>query len=202
MNTERTDIGTGFWFSWILASVIGFGVGGAIGYAIILGLNTTPVIVGLGFGAVFGAAGGTMQWLILRRLITGAGWWVLATSGGFALAGIAALVVSMNLGANSLVAGIAFVATFGVFGGIMQWLILRRQGVRADQWLLATLLGLFLGFAMGFSAIVLSPTFNALVMALFGAGFGAGSGAITGAALVRMLRQSDSSDVESMATAH
>jgi hypothetical protein len=55
---------------------------------------------------------------------------------------------------------------------------------------------------MGFSVIVLSPAFNALVMALFGAGFGAGSGALTGAALIRMLRQSHSSDVEGMATAH
>jgi hypothetical protein len=202
MNIERTDVGTGFWLAWILASAIGFGVGGAIGYAIMSVLNSTTVIVGLAFGAVFGAAGGTMQWLILRRQITGAGWWVLATSAAFALAGIAALVVSIDLGGNSLVAGIAFVAMSGVFGGSMQWLILRRQGVRAGQWPLATLLGLFLGFAMGFSVIVLSPTFNALVMALFGAGFGAGSGALTGAALIRMLRQSHSSDVEGMATAH
>jgi hypothetical protein len=34
MNTERTNIGTGFWLQWVLASMLGFAVGAAMGNAV------------------------------------------------------------------------------------------------------------------------------------------------------------------------
>jgi hypothetical protein len=67
MNTERTNIGTGFWLQWVLASMLGFAVGAPIGNAVIDWI----------FTALFGAAGGFMKWLVLRRQIAGAGRWVL-----------------------------------------------------------------------------------------------------------------------------
>ena len=51
----------------MLASMLGFAVGAPIGNAV------TDWI----FTALFGAVGGFMQWLVLRRQIAGAGRWVL-----------------------------------------------------------------------------------------------------------------------------
>jgi len=66
-NTERTNIATGFWLRWVLASMLGFAVGAPIGNA----------VTDWAFTALFGAAGGFMKWLVLRRQIAGAGRWVL-----------------------------------------------------------------------------------------------------------------------------
>ena len=67
MNTERTNIGSGFWLQWVLASMLGFAAGAAMGNA----------VTDWAFTALFGAAGGFMKWLVLRRQIAGAGRWVL-----------------------------------------------------------------------------------------------------------------------------
>jgi len=67
MHTEPTNIGNGFWLQWVLASMLGFAVGAPIGNAVIDWI----------FTALFGAAGGFMKWLVLRRQIAGAGRWVL-----------------------------------------------------------------------------------------------------------------------------
>lgn len=100
MNTERTNIGTGFWLQWVLASMLGFAVGAAMGNAVAnsippmtctqsssdslidrltnfpcilqtLDLDLALIVV------ILGLAGGFMQWLVIRRRIAGAGWWVL-----------------------------------------------------------------------------------------------------------------------------
>ena len=84
MNTERTNIGTGFWLQWVLASMLGFAAGAAMGNA----------VTDWAFTALFGAVGGFMQWLVLRRQIAAAGWWVLASTLGFAIAPIAGVMAS------------------------------------------------------------------------------------------------------------
>ena len=40
MNTERTNIGTGFWLQWVLASILGFAVGAAMGNAVAESITT------------------------------------------------------------------------------------------------------------------------------------------------------------------
>jgi hypothetical protein len=86
-------------------------------------------------------------------------------------------------------------------GGILQWLILRRRVPRARWWLLANLLGsLVAAIALPIvAALGDADNWGPGVLA-FGLVFGAGNGAITGAALIWLLRQSPSSDVESLAT--
>ena len=60
-NTERTQVGWGFWLWWVLASAVGF--------------------------AVVRAGVGIAQWFVLRRHVSRAGWWVLASTVGYAVAG-------------------------------------------------------------------------------------------------------------------
>jgi hypothetical protein len=95
------------------------------------------------------------------------------------------------------------VAVFGVVGGILQWLILRRNVPRAGWWLLANLLGSLVGAIGPFAAVSISETGNwGLALMAFGVMFGAANGAITGAALVWLLRQSPSGEMQRMAAAH
>jgi hypothetical protein len=148
-----------------------------------------------------GATGGYFQWVVLRERIAGAGLWGLASALGFGLA-IGALIAP-STDETFAVAGLLMAAIFGVSSGILQWLILRRKVQRAGWWLLANLLGSWVG-AIG--APVAGVIFDAgnwgLGVLTFGLVFGAGNGAITGAALLWLLRQSSSSDVESLAAAH
>lgn len=61
MNTNQNNVGGGLWLAWVLASAIVFDLFRADEF------NTA---IGSAFGLMFGAAGGSMQWLILRRQIT------------------------------------------------------------------------------------------------------------------------------------
>jgi len=187
MNTERTNIGTGFWLQWVLAGMLGFAVGAAMGNAV------TDLI----FTALFGVAGGFTQWLVLRHRILGAGWWVLASTLGFAIApivaiaGVMAVSQIMSLDGNPLAAPILLGVLSGVLSAIFPWLILRRQFAQAGWWIPAHLLGSLAGGAMGIVAFhtVALIGFYQFVWAAAGAMFGAGLGAITGITLVWLLRQ-------------
>jgi hypothetical protein len=188
MNTERTNIGTGFWLQWVLASMLGFAAGAVMGNA----------VTDWAFTALFGAVGGFMQWLVLRRQIAAAGWWVLASTLGFAIAPIAAIAgvmamsQVMSLDGNPMAAPILLGVLFGILSGILPWLVLRRQVARAGWWVPAHLLGSLVGGAMGIVAFLAMALigFYQFPWAAAGAMFGAGLGAITGITLDRLLRQS------------
>ena len=176
-----------FLLQWMLASILGFAVGAALGNAV------TDLI----FTALFGAVGGFMQWLVLRRQIAGAGWWVLASTLGFAvapmaaIAGVMALSQVMRLDGNPLAAPILLGVLFGLLSAIMPWLVLRRQLARAGWWVPAHLLGSLVGGALGIVTFhaVSAIGYYQLCWAGAGAMFGAGLGAVTGITLVWLLRQ-------------
>ena len=187
MNTERTNIGTGFWLQWVLASMLGFAAGAVMGNA----------VTDWAFTALFGAVGGFMQWLVLRRQIAAAGWWVLASTLGFAIAPIAAIAgvmamsQVMSLDGNPMASPILLGVLFGILSGILPWLVLRRQVARAGWWVPAHLLGSLVGGAMGIVAfhVMALIGFYQFPWAAAGAMFGAGLGAITGITLDWLLRQ-------------
>lgn len=199
MQTRNTKIGWSIWFQWFLASIFGYGIGAAIGNAIAVsmpppacadlwcilpGLDLTLLVV------VPGLAGGFMQWLILRRYIAKAGWWILANALGFPIALLIAVGAGMSLGGDSLAAPILMGVVFGALSGIMFWLILRRRVARASWWVPAHLLGSLAGGALGivvFHSVGLIG-FYQFTWAAAGAMFGAGLGAVTGSALVWLLR--------------
>src|SRR3990172_6203045 len=135
MKLQYTPVGWRFWLQWMLASILGFAVGAAMANAV------TDLI----FTALFGAVGGFMQWLVLRRQIAGAGWWVLASTLGFAIApiaaiaGVMAIAQVMSLDGNPMAAPILLGVLFGVLSAIFPWLILRRQFAQAGWWIPAHL---------------------------------------------------------------
>jgi hypothetical protein len=63
---------------WVLASIVGFAIGKAIGDQITQGVSG-PIGAALA-GAAIGAALGVAQWLVLRRKVAQAGWWVVGTT--------------------------------------------------------------------------------------------------------------------------
>ena len=187
MKPQYAFVGSRFLLHWMLASILGFAVGAAIGNA----------VTDWAFTALFGAAGGFMQWLVLRRQIAGAGWWVLASTLGFAIAplagiaGVMAMSQVMSLDGNPMAAPMLLGVVFGVVGGILPWLVLRRQLARAGWWVPAHLLGSLVGGALGivtFHAVSAIGYYD-FSWAMSGAMFGAGFGAVTGITLVWLLRQ-------------
>jgi len=114
---------------WTLISTLGWGVGGGlIGTSFVKSLNNVGGIEEAVMVAIIGSTvAGIMQWVLLRRQFSRAGWWIMTSILPWPLAGI---VVSlfMDIVSNlfiSLVVG-------GVFGSIV-WSIL--TGV-AFVWLL------------------------------------------------------------------
>jgi hypothetical protein len=210
MNTNQNIVGWGFWLAWVLASIMGFGMGSLLGmsvsYALLSGLGITDefgVAHLIMFGTVLGVTSGFLQWVVLREKVARAGRWVLAGTLGFVIAG--GILGAIGINENYITAGFLFAAVFGVAGGIMQWLVLRQQIVRAGLWILASIFGSLVG-AIGVPAAeaisAIAPDNYSLSTIVFGVLLGAGLGAIPGAVLVWLLRQSQSRNIEGLATAH
>jgi hypothetical protein len=86
---------------WILASAVGWAGGWWIVFAV------APQEIGVLTEPLLGAAMGTLQWLVLRRTLRQAGWWIVVSALGWtvALTGLTGqLVVGAVVGA---VTGIA-----------------------------------------------------------------------------------------------
>ena len=204
MNTERTNVGTSFLVQWVLTSIVGFAIGAWMGFGVAysqfdrVGFDAT---MGITAGLMMGAIGGCLQWLVLREKVARAGPWVLASALGLA-------VTLGTLGAISIfenyvltMVGILFAVVFGITGGVLQSLVLRRAGIpRAGLWVLASLCGSLVA-VIGFP-ISSAIGENALSLIVFGLLLGAGLGAIPGVMLVWLLRHSPSSDIEDLAMAH
>ena len=91
MKVKRSQVGRGFWLQWVLASTVGMLVGMVI--AVVLAVFSEILFGGLGdlpfelaWGIGLGIGVGLLQWLVLRRRVSGVGWWVLASAaGGFGI---------------------------------------------------------------------------------------------------------------------
>jgi hypothetical protein len=183
------------WLAWVLASTVGSAVGltvsstvgayvgGTVFWAVIgaVGAYVGLAVLWATIGATFGATFGAMQWPVLRRRIPKAGWWVLATTVGGAVATTVGGAVGGAVGVA--VTEAEAVAVGGAVGGAMQWLVLRRRISRAGWWVLASTVGWAVGVA------VYEAVLGAVVGAVLGGVVGAVYGAITGGALVWLLRR-------------
>ncbi len=153
MPAERRRIGWRLWLWWVLATgvgwVLGLAAGLAVGFA--LGGTVSGIASQSAFGAVLGASIGMLQWVVLRRLISRAGFWVLATAAGmglgFALISAVTLQASAALGGGPLY-GLVNGVLVGTLVGAMQWLVIRSQISRAGWWVFASALGAGVGFAL------------------------------------------------------
>lgn len=148
-NTQRTQVGLGFWLGWLLASTVVMALGVTVG--------GVAIFLGAAFGGVFGTLLGFAQRLVLRRQVSWSGRWVLfSTRGGaasFALA-VAIIIIFapyqsggtfMSLGSfesefwPATVLGIVIV--IGAALGIGQRFVLRREVSRSGLWVLASAAG-------------------------------------------------------------
>ncbi len=197
MTVEDNRVGWRFWLWWVLASTVGWLLGFLVGF--IGGHAVEEILPSYGnaaIGAGLGAGVGIMQWLILRRQVSRAGWWVLASIVGLAVAPVVGTAVALAGGYSItpesfgvLVGWIVVAAVGGAMAGIMQWLILRRQVSRAGWWVLASTVGWGVSVAVweGVAALGRAMGFFPFAVALVGGGVGLGS--ITGIMLIWLLRQ-------------
>jgi hypothetical protein len=123
---------------WVWASVAGGTVGGVLALAVgeVVGEASgfeVAVVVG---GAALGASLGIAQWLVLRRHLPQAGWWILASSVGlglgFAMGRVLGGLVAQAVGeALAEVFGTVTLATLllvgygAITGGALVWLLRR-----------------------------------------------------------------------------
>ncbi len=170
--------GWGLGLSWVLACTVAWGVGGTVGVA--LGRPGDIIVAGYVAVVLGGILAGVLQWLVLRPLVAGAHWWVLASIVAVALVGVVVFGVGL---VNVDVGWVVGVALFGTVVGVLQWLVLRDQVARAGWWVLASTVGW----------VVAGPA-TALVgvdaaMGLSWGVLGAVYGSVTGPMLVWLLRQ-------------
>jgi hypothetical protein len=133
-----TAIGIGQWLVlrgrikragwWILASIIGFGIGKAVVDA--FGQDVSgPVGFGLG-GAVIGASLGVAQWFVLHRHVAQAERWVPASVVAWAVGGVFIGVAEHAAGGptgTAYLIGAAGAAVAGVITGLsLVWLLRLR----------------------------------------------------------------------------
>jgi hypothetical protein len=122
---------------WVLLS----GLGSFLGFlAIGLGMNLAIGVAGgeagsayvmfPGFGVAFafaGALAGTIQWIILRRWVPRAGWWVLISSVSWAAAGLAYVLLTRGNDVGIPIGGAVSGALSGGITGLgVVWLLRAR----------------------------------------------------------------------------
>ncbi len=160
-GAERLGGGLSLWLKWVLANTVGLAAGGVIAgslaetmqshngiatstaEAVLIATRTAGVAL-----AVWGAAVGTAQWLVIRGELRRVGWWMPATCLGWALAGVVAGILSGFLGGTVtgvgrevgvwgfVVAAVLGILALGFLPVAFQWMVLRRQVGRAWRWVL------------------------------------------------------------------
>ncbi|MCS6994880.1 MAG: formylglycine-generating enzyme family protein, partial [Anaerolineales bacterium] len=108
------------WPAWILATGVGMGLAGGIGYWLLSGSGGifARLVAGLLGGALLGLA----QWLVVRRHLSSSGWWIVLTAGAFSLCWWGS------------VWSVWWWILIGGMLGAAQWFLLRRAHARALWW--------------------------------------------------------------------
>ena len=124
-NTEPAQIGWRFWLLWVLLSTVGAAVGVAV-YILMYFLccfvsSTTriPADTSTITGVMAGFLVGGAQWLVLWRHVGWAGWWVLATTVGFA---VVFAVDAAVFGEPGYLALVVAPVSAAIIGPVLVWL--------------------------------------------------------------------------------
>lgn len=174
----RVEWAFGLW--WVFATALGWVVGFAVCEALkdfVESFNADGVVIGV--------AVGILQWLVLRRRINRAGWWILASIIGFAVG---------KFGGDAIAQAVSGPVGFGLSGaaigaslGMAQWVVLRRHVAQAGWWVLASALAWAVGWAIinAVDEAASGPTGTAYLIGATGA---AAAGVITGVSLIWLFR--------------
>ena len=127
---------------WFLANVLGFGAVGAL----ILVLPSVMTFSGFFVAtSIIAIPIGLAQWIALSRISKTSVLWILTvpigTPLGFYLTRLIPDGLWFDAGDDSLVAMTSMLLVVGLIIGLLQWIILRRQLVRASLWLLGSAIG-------------------------------------------------------------
>lgn len=162
---HRTRLGWRFWLLWVLSTAIGFALGAGESGVAVAKINSLGALTWSLF--LVGIGPGVTQWLVLRRRIPRAGWWILATAGGLVLViGIIAVVSMLAFGSileqnrinmpDSIPVAILMfeVLLLGAGIGALQWLILRQHFPQAYWWIAVSAIGWSVGLITGLRVAV------------------------------------------------
>jgi hypothetical protein len=127
---------------WFFANILGFGALGAsiLVFPSILGISgffITTFVIAIPISLA--------QWIVLRRILPTSILWILTIPIGIPLSFLILRVIPASLwfepDDDSLVAMTSMLLVVGLIVGLLQWIILRRQLVRATVWLLGSAIG-------------------------------------------------------------
>jgi hypothetical protein len=142
-----------FVLKWVLASAVGAAVVERVGRIVMLVLILVVARVGGGAmlsvlgdmgraaqdiifwaraGAQVGAGFGIAQWMLLRKSVHRAGWWVLASAVGWTVG--AAVASATLLTVNNAVGTVAGLGSVKFAVGIAQWVFLRKRVRGSGRW--------------------------------------------------------------------
>jgi hypothetical protein len=143
-----------FVLKWVLASAVGAAVAERVGRVGMLVLILVVALVGRGVmlsipgdtvgrtaqdiiswaraGASVGAGFGIAQWMLIRKRVHRAGWWVLASAVGWTVG--AAVASATLLTVNNAVGTVAGLGSIKVAVGIAQWIFLRKRVHGSGRW--------------------------------------------------------------------
>lgn len=163
---RRVDERWVLWAAWLLATALGWTLGWAVGPRagefVARPIGETGAMLAaetLGGAVAWGTLGlitGVAQWLVLRRYLPRAGWWVLASAAGWAIVGSAKwhyeplmeeimppffrTVEEMGLPflmpLLGITIGLVLDGMMGLVVGVAQWFVLKVHVRRAGRWVL------------------------------------------------------------------
>jgi hypothetical protein len=140
LNQPGQKLDYRFCWQWIAGNLLGFLIS-----LYWLEIGERAALKGLE-GAIGGTVIGLVQWLILRRWCTQAGWWVLASTlcwsilGASKLGALGWVVPQTSSTLLRLFYGLVDGMKMGVILGVGQWLVLRQCLTPARAWILISLL--------------------------------------------------------------
>ncbi len=175
------------WLWWVVAGVVGWAAGWGLGWSEVEFWSVDIAAAEYGGVVVGVTVVGALQWLMLRRQLAGAAWWIVASLVSGVVAGGVIYGVGGDAGFTAEVARdldvgwVVEAALYGAVLGVLQWLVLRWQVALSGLWVLASTVGWVVGDPVCSSLM----DFGALSWVVFGAVYGA----ITGLVLVWLLRR-------------
>lgn len=121
------DRGAGWWAP---ASTLGFAIALVTAVGVGMSLGGDPMAAPILMGVVFGVLSGIMPWLVLRRQVARAGWWVPAhllgslVGGALGIIAFQAVILIGFYQFDWVAAGAMFGAGLGAITGItLDWLL-------------------------------------------------------------------------------
>ena len=167
MKTEQKEIRGRFLLWWVLATTTGWGLSLLLGivawvpfyraYSALFGVRNWAHVSNVSYafeqaangaflGILFGVTIGFFQWLVLRRHISRACWWIVATIAGLGLGTPLAAVAQHDIFDNNFwVAAPLYLMLIaatvpGIVVGLLQRLVLQRHFDRTWWWILSSAL--------------------------------------------------------------